>query len=167
MQGPGNPSALEGVEGMNSFQSDPSDGSSQSRVWGFFYGGLINPVVMQRVGLHPSARCLAVLPGFDLTIAPWVNLVPRPGSLSYGLLLEVRHEELDHVYGQLKAPYRPMPVVAYQLDGLLRPALCYMVPQMPEGPAEAAHIEPLIQSGEELGFPDWYLRKIRSFLPNV
>jgi hypothetical protein len=24
--------------------------------------------------------------------------------------------------------------------------------------------EPLLQSGEDLGFPDWYLRKIRSFL---
>lgn len=136
-----------------------------SSVWGFFYGGLINPAMMARVGLVPSARAVATLQGYDLRIAPWVNLVPSARDLVYGLLLEVSHDQLSAVYAQLKATYLPYPVLAHDDESCPRPALCYMVPDMPEAAAEDAHVRTLLEAAEAIGFPDWYLMRIRSFLP--
>jgi hypothetical protein len=137
-------------------------------VWGFFYGGLINPKVMEKVGLAPLRQELASLSGFDLEISPLVNLVPRYGTTVFGLLLETTHEQLVHVYGQLKARYHPFPVVANELgEGRLVPSLCYIVPSMPPAQADASHIAPLLEAGELLGFPDWYMTKIRSYLPGT
>lgn len=134
-------------------------------VWGFFYGGLISPKVMQRVGFAPRREALAWLPGFELQISPLVNLVRNPGESVFGLLLETTHAELDRVYGQLQAAYFPHPVVAHDMMGGLVPALCYIVPAMVPAQAAASHIQPLLDAGEKLGFPEWYLAKIRSFLP--
>ena len=137
----------------------------QASVWGFFYGGLINPAVMERVGMAPSRREVATLSGFDLRIAPYVDLVRSPGQTVFGLLMEVTQGELQRTYAQLKASYFPEAVLAQTLDGRLRPALCYLAAAMPPGQAEAAHVEALAAPAEQLGFPDWYLAKIRSFLP--
>jgi hypothetical protein len=134
-------------------------------VWGFFYGGLISPDVMRRVGFTPRRQKPARLTGFDLRISPLVNLVDSPGDTVFGLLLETTHAELAHVYGQLQATYLPQPVVVDDLEGGRVPALCYIVPDMAPGQAEASHILPLLSAAESHGFPDWYLAKIRSYLP--
>lgn len=134
-------------------------------VWGFFYGGLINPEVMQRVGMSPQRQELATLSGYELQIAPWVNLAPNPRSMVYGLLMLLSHRELSHVYGQLKAPYFPFPVLAQDQEGRLRPALCYLSPNMQPGQPEASHVENLLKPAESLGFPEWYIDRIRSYLP--
>lgn len=136
-----------------------------SSVLGFFYGGLINPEVMARVGWAPSRGELASLPGYELRIAPWVNLLPNPLETAYGLLLESTHADLDRVYGQLKATYLPFPVAAHDAHGRVRPALCYLVPEMPPAQADADHVLALLEPAEQLGFPDHYLDRIRSFLP--
>jgi Gamma-glutamyl cyclotransferase, AIG2-like len=136
-----------------------------STVWGFFYGGLINPEVMARVGMKPTGQEVATLPGYDIRIRPLVNLVTDPGSVVYGLLLQLTHEELHKVYSQLKATYLPQPVLAFTLDGKARPALCYVVPELADGEAEAEHVLSLLKAAEKLDFPDWYLEKIRRFLP--
>jgi hypothetical protein len=136
-----------------------------SAVWGYFYGGLINPAVMERVGLKPTGQEVATLAGYELRIAPLVNLVRRADSLVHGLLLELTHKELFHVYSQLKANYFPYPVLPMTSDGKVRPALCYIVPEMSEGQAEAEHVLNLLKPAEDLGFPAPYLERIRSFLP--
>lgn len=134
-------------------------------VWVFLYGGLMNPEVMARVGLRPDRQALAELEGYQVRISPLVNLVPERHSTVYGLLAEVGHEALASAYGRLAARYHPVPVLARQSDGSLRPALCFVVPEMPEGPAEAAHVRPLLESARAFGFPDWYLSRIASFMP--
>ncbi len=136
-----------------------------SMTWGFFYGGLINADVMKRVGLAPARQRPACLPGYEIEIAPLVNLRPSSTGLCFGLLMEVEHDMLDHVYGQLKAKYRPYPVLAHDLAGPNVPALCYIVPDMESGQAERDHIRPLLATATELGFPQWYLARILSFLP--
>ena len=147
-------------------QVQPEQGrQDMTRVWGFFYGGLINPVVMARVGMAPSRQEVATLPGYELTIAPLVNLVPRADAFAHGLLLELTHGEIDHVYGQLKARYLPFPVLAHRSDGLAQPALCYVVPDMSIAEAERDHVLNLLEPAATLGFPEWYLERIRSFLP--
>jgi Gamma-glutamyl cyclotransferase, AIG2-like len=137
-----------------------------SSVWGFFYGGLINPAVMRRVGMKPTQQAVASLPGYSLKIAPFVNLVPSSRDTVYGLLLELTHAEINATYAQLKATYVPMPVITFDLDGRIRAALCYIVPSMPEAVAEEDHVRALLDPAEALGFPGWYLDKIRAFLPS-
>lgn len=134
-------------------------------VWGFFYGGLINPDVMARLGWQPRSRVPAILPGYELRIAPLVNLVPNPSETAYGLLLETTHDDLARVYGQLKATYLPFPVAAHSAGDHVRPALCYMVPDMAPGPAAADHVLPLLTAAEQLGFPAAYIDRIKAFLP--
>lgn len=138
-----------------------------SSVWVFFYGGLINPDVMKRVGMEPSAQEMATLPGYEIRISPLFNLVPNTDQVAYGLLFKVTHAELDHVYSQLATTYHPYPVLTHDLEGRTRPALCYIVPDMPPGQAEADHVQSLLGPAEQLGFPDWYLSRIRSFLPGA
>lgn len=133
-------------------------------VWGFFYGGLINPDVMTRVGFRPRSEITASLAGFDIRISPLVNLVPDPQAIVFGRLFETTHSELKHVYGQLAAEYYPYPVLAQDAESRFVPALCYIVPDMPPGQANADHIAPLLATAMQLGFPTWYLDKIRAFL---
>lgn len=134
-------------------------------VWGFFYGGLINPEVMERMGMQPRQQELATLSGYDICISPWVNLVHSPRDRVFGLLLQLTHRELSQAYGQLKVAYLPYPVVAEDQSGRLRPALCYLASSMQPAQAEASHVLNLLKPAERLGFPEWYLAKIRSFLP--
>jgi hypothetical protein len=134
-------------------------------VWGFFYGGLINPVLMERLGMQPRRKEIALLPGYDLEISPLMNLVVEPRATAYGLLMELSHDELASAYGKLKAVYYPQPVLAYDLEGRARPALCYLLPDQEPGPAEADYVTNLLEPAKANGFPDWYLDKIRSFLP--
>jgi Gamma-glutamyl cyclotransferase, AIG2-like len=137
-----------------------------SSVWVFFYGGLINPKMLDKVGMKPKRQEQATLSGFDIRISPYVNLVRSPGHTVFGLLMEVTHAELEHTYSLLKAKYLPEAVIVSDAAGLLRPALCYIVPDMPPGQAEADHVETLATAAESLAFPQWYLAKIRGFLPS-
>jgi cation transport regulator ChaC len=136
-----------------------------SSVWVFFYGGLINPKILDKVGMKPKRQETATLSGFDIRISPYVNLVRSAGDTVFGMLMEVTHAELEHTYSQLKAKYLPQAVIVSDSTGQLRPALCYIVADMPPGQAEVDHVEALATAAESLGFPQWYLTKIRSFLP--
>jgi hypothetical protein len=120
---------------------------------------------MQQVGLNPRSQETATLAGYELQISPWVNLVPNPRSVAYGLLMLSSHRELQRVYAQLKAEYFPFPVLARDQEERLRPALCYLAPGMRPGQADASHVENLLRPAIRLGFPQWYLERIRSFLP--
>lgn len=135
------------------------------RVWGFYYGGLINPTIMQQLGMAPGAQEIAMLPGYELQISPFMNLVRNDRQSAYGLLLSLTHNEIEHVYGQLKAKYYPYPVLARDREGRERAALCYLLTKLEAGQAEARYVNNLLEPATALGFPGWYLDHIRSFLP--
>lgn len=132
-------------------------------VWGFFYGGLINPEVQEKVGLKVRRQMLASLANHALTFEPWVNLRRSSGDCVFGLLMEVSHEDLATAYSRLKVRYLPWPVVACTQDGALHPALCYIAPHMEGGPIDAEHVENLARPAEALGFPPAYVAAIRRF----
>ena len=132
----------------------------------FFYGGLINPRVQARTGLVPKRPRLAVLCEFALTFEPWVNLRPAKGSMVHGLVMDVTHAMLDQCYAKLAARYFPWPVSCDLGELRLEPALCYMAPSMQPGPIDPGHVEALAEGAEACGFPDDYVRRIRSFLPS-
>lgn len=131
----------------------------------FFYGGLINEAMQDRVGVHPTRRIVATLSGYGLDIRPYVNLEPRQGEQAFGLVMWVTHADLERLYGQLKIRYDPVAVLVRTIDDQYLPALCYLAADMPEGQADEAHVRMLLEPAERLGFPAWYLDRIRSFLP--
>jgi len=59
--------------------------------------------------------------------------------------------------------YLPEPVLVDLLDGTLRPALCYLCPEMAPRPAEADYVERILGPAEKFGFPLWYVERIRGF----
>ena len=46
-----------------------------------------------------------------------------------------------------------------------KPALCYISHAMTPAPAERAYVDRIVSPAEELGFPAWYLDRLRSFRP--
>lgn len=130
----------------------------------FFYGGLINPRVQDRVGLVPKRSRRAVLRDFAITFEPWVNLRSAIGDRVHGLVMDVTHEVLDRTYSKLAAPYLPWPLACTLADGTLEPALCYIAPSMEPGPIDPAHVEALAEGAEFHGFPSDYVSRIRAFI---
>lgn len=136
-----------------------------SNVFVFFYGGLINSKLQERVGVHPSHREVAAVSGFELTIQPYVNLTRSASGIVYGEVMAVSHQDLTKLYGQLKVTYLPEAVLAMDAQGRYIPALCYIAPEMAKGQAEREHVLMLLEPAQAHGFPEWYLARIKSFLP--
>jgi len=135
----------------------------------FFYGSYMNRAVLSEVGLAPVDWEPASLPGFDIRIAPRANLISSPGHTVFGVLASATHCELERLYAHahevLGETYLPHPVLVQIQAGETRPALCYIAPQMIERPAERDYVDRILEPARELGFPDWYLARLRSFTP--
>jgi hypothetical protein len=130
----------------------------------FFYGGLMNPAVMQRVGLVERDVQLAALQDYRIEIRPWVTLRPSPRSTCFGILMPATHDELNAVYAKLAVQYHPYPVQV-STGQVVVPALTYLADPMEPRTADADHVLPLLEAATTLGFPGWYLDEISSFLP--
>jgi hypothetical protein len=139
------------------------------RVAVFFYGSYMNRAVLEEVQLIPGHWEPAALPGFDIRIAPRANLVRSPEHTVFGVLASATHEELERLYAHardvLGESYLPQAVLVRARDGAWRPALCYVAPQMAEGPADPAYVDRILEPARELGFPEAYLARVRSFRP--
>lgn len=129
----------------------------------FFYGGLMNNEVMDRVGLTKREQTVASVPGFRIQIQPWVNLVRDPWSTCFGILMETSHADLANTYSKLAVKYLPFPVIARTDQGLF-PALTYLAEDMESREPDPEHVAPLLETAQRLDFPAWYVDEIRSFL---
>jgi hypothetical protein len=140
------------------------------KVWVFFYGSYMNPGVLREVDIVPAAFLPARLGGFDIVIRPRANLVRSDRSVVYGVCAQATHPELERLYAHarnvLGEVYLPEPVLAELFDGSLRPALCYLCPDMTPGPAEAGYVDRILAPAERFGFPSWYVERVRSFKPS-
>lgn len=135
----------------------------------FFYGSYMDPAVLRGVGVVPDRVEVARLPGFDIEIHPLANLVLSDRHTVYGVLATATHAELgrlyDHARDVLGGVYLPHPVLAYTLTGQAEPALCYIAPQLTPGPAAPEYVARIVWPARAYGFPEWYIRRIESFLP--
>jgi cation transport regulator ChaC len=141
--------------------------TERPRVWVFFYGSYMNFDVLREVDLVPDRWEVARLAGFDLRIAHRANLVRSDGAVVYGILATATHAELARLYAHaeeiLGEVYLPEAVLAETLDGTWRAALCYLCPDMEPRPADPAYVERIAAPARALGFPAWYLDRIRAF----
>jgi hypothetical protein len=142
----------------------------ESKVWVFFYGSYMNRSVLGEVRLVPEQFERARLGGFDIRISPRANLVRSAEHVVWGALATATHAELARLYAHahdvLGESYLPEAVLAQTEKGDLRPALCYICPEMVARPAERAYVDRILAPARDLGFPTSYLQRLRSFLPS-
>lgn len=146
--------------------SIPGDRIAEPRVRTFFYGSYMNRAVLREVELVPERFEVARLDGYDIRIAPRANLVASAQACVYGVLVEATHAELARLYAHardvLGEIYLPHPVLAQTRDGGWFPALCYIAPTMVARRPDPAYLDRILQPARELGFPEWYIRRLES-----
>jgi hypothetical protein len=140
---------------------------AEPKVWVFFYGSYMNFRVLQEVHVTPEPWEVARLHGFDIRIQPRANLVPSEQHYVYGIVAKATHAELARLYAHardvLGEVYLPEAVLVQTRDGLWRPALCYLCPEMAPQPADYAYVERISGPAREFGFPEWYIARLESF----
>ena len=138
----------------------------QPKVWVYFYGSFINREVLARGGYRPEGVTVARLDGFDIVRRPLATLTPSDRACVYGILARATHAELDRLYGQAWVrAYLPEAVVVASREGGLYPALCYIAPGRTESPPFDHYLDHILGPARELGFPDWYVRKLEGLRP--
>jgi hypothetical protein len=128
----------------------------------FFYGVFVDIDVLSATGATPSNPRRAHVDGFALRIGQRATLVPTTGSRVYGMIFALTHLELERIYSapDLKT-YRPEAVLAQPLEGLLKPALCYVLPEPPRpGERNPEYTARLQRALTKLGFPADYVASI-------
>jgi hypothetical protein len=124
----------------------------------------MNLAVLREAGLAPGQLEVARLAGFDISIRPRANLVRFERHCVYGIVATATHEELRQLYAHAKdilgETYLPEAVLVETLDGKLRPALCYIAPEMDARPATDDYLDRIVGPAKELGFPRWYIERL-------
>lgn len=125
------------------------------------------PDALAAHGVIPTEVVPAKLSGFELRIRPRVNLIRSDRTCVYGMLAAITHTDIAKLYSHIdecfKMKYLPEPVIAEELNGMFRPALCYVAPNMDEDPAEQVYVDQLSEIANNLKFPEWYVSHIKSF----
>lgn len=133
----------------------------------FFYGTYINLNVLKEVDYIPRKVEVAILYGFNLTIAPLANIKESEKSIVYGILATGTHDDLKRLYSHaeniLGGIYLPKAVLVRKSSGEFVPALTYISTTMMRKKADNEYVERIAKPAEKLKFPKWYIEKIRSF----
>ena len=141
---------------------------NEPKVITFFYGSYINLDVLREVDIVPERVEAARLAGFDIEIRPIANLVPSEEHTVYGVPATATHAELERLYDHarevLGGVYLPEAVLVQTLAGRTEPALCYIAPNLPPAPASPEYVSRIVESARRYEFPDWYVRRLESFL---
>jgi Gamma-glutamyl cyclotransferase, AIG2-like len=140
--------------------------SAAVQVWVFFYGTIMNPVVMKDFGVIADGVAPARLSGFDITIRPRPNLVRCEQASVFGSVVRVTHGDLVTIYSGLEKnfgiKYMPEAVLAVTRDGALRPALCYIVPDMADAAPDPQFVRQLAGCVRSMGHPEWYAARVEA-----
>jgi hypothetical protein len=137
-----------------------------NRVSTFFYGTIMNPVVMKEFGVIATNVLPATVYGFDITVRPRPTLVRSDRSSVFGSIASVTHEDLTTIYSGLEKNfgviYRPEAVLAVTLDGALRPVVCYIAEKMTAAAPDPQFLQQLAECVRTMGHPEWYAAHIEA-----
>ena len=140
----------------------------EPKVWTFFYGSYMNFDVLNEVNLKLERWEVAKLSGFDIRIQPRADLLRSDQHCVYGIIATATHQKLERLYAHAKNElgeiYLPEAMLVETRDGKWKPALCYICPDMESKPADNAYVERIAKPTREFGFPEWYIKRIESFL---
>ena len=132
------------------------------RVEVFFYGLFMDEAVLRGKGLRPEGRRVASVEGFRLVIGERATLVPRAGSVVYGVLYALTRAEVDALYSEESvSAYRPEVVPARAAGGGVAPALCFNLPEPPApGERNPRYASKLRELAGRIGLPAGYVSSI-------
>jgi hypothetical protein len=133
------------------------------RIEVFFYGLFMDADLVRTKGAHPVNIRTASVPGFALRIGQRATLLRTPDARAYGVVMELTHAEIEHLYSEASVrAYRPEAVIAELADGSRVPALCFnlLVPPAPEE-ANSEYAAKLRELARQLGLPSYYVESIK------
>ena len=119
--------------------------------------------LLVEMGLHPLRSGSAELPDFQIRIGDRTTLIPSPGSISYGVVMELPETEVNDLYSKPHVKdYCPEPVNAIMIgDRSNQHSFCYNLPPEKLGAGvNAAYAEKLAKLVLRLGFPSDYAKEI-------
>ena len=70
----------------------------QQPIWVFFYGTIMNPVVMKEFGVISIDVQPAKVYGFDIAVRPRPTLVRSDRCCVFGSIINVAHTDLTTIY---------------------------------------------------------------------
>ena len=128
----------------------------------FFYGLFMDEAALREQGFRPSVARQARVDGFGLRLGARATLAPDPGQSVHGMLMRLTHDEIDRLYADPSvAAYRAEPVMAKLANGESVAALCFNLPQAPDGASSnPEYAAKLTAVARKLGLPEDYIRTI-------
>lgn len=136
---------------------------TERRVDVFFYGLFMDKELLLKKGCAPTNERIASVHGFALRIGQRATLVPSANHITYGVVMNLSHEDIDALYSETSVSiYRPEAVLAQFSDGTQAPALCFNLP-LPPGHDEhnTEYAAKLRALAHRLGFPENYVASIQ------
>jgi hypothetical protein len=135
---------------------------SPRRINVFFYGLFMDAGLLRAKGANPVNIRLACVPGYALRIGQRATLIENNQARSYGMLMELTHDEIEQLYSEASVrAYRPEAVLTELSDRSRLPALCFNL-VVPPGPEEAnsEYASKLRTLARQLGLPAHYVESI-------
>lgn len=134
----------------------------------FFYGSWINLEILKEKDLFPEQHEVAKLYGYDIYVQPIANLVRSERALVYGILLGTTREKHQKILtaltqGTMGNIYLPEAVLVETIEGMWKPALCYMASRNEVTPSSSDYLDPFVKSARDWKFPEWYIKHLESF----
>jgi AIG2 family protein len=125
----------------------------------FFYGLFMDPEALRAKGLRPAGIGSGFVEHFTLRLGARATLVPRCEGRVYGMIMTLKHAELDDLYSEPSVEaYRPEPVLVRLTDGTAQPALCFNLPTAPETVSNSEYAATLQAVARKMGLPEDYVR---------
>ena len=137
----------------------------QKTIAAFFYGSFIRPEIMALGDFRPTTIQVAKLNGFDIAFDPHANVFRSAQHSICGILVYPTHEQLRRLYSRDGVGvFLPEAVLVETESNNFLPAMCYMPPIRGNEPPDLEYIQNLIDAARVHGFPEWYVRRLQSFL---
>ena len=133
------------------------------RIKAFFYGLFMDVDLLRAKGVDPVDARVACVSGFALRIGQRATLLHTPDARSYGILMELTHSDIEHLYSEASVrAYRPEAVLAELSDGSRVAALCFNLVEPPR-PEErnSEYAAKLRDLAHRLGLPSHYADSIQ------
>jgi hypothetical protein len=132
----------------------------------FFYGLYMDSELLERMGFQSKSVGAAKLVDYSLDIGERATLVPDPGRVTYGYLLDLDDDEVSKLYSRPEVvDYRAESVEAVLLiDDSKHRASCYVLPESKlGGKTNTAYAEKLAALVRKLGLPAEYANEIARY----
>jgi hypothetical protein len=136
----------------------------ERRIEVFFYGLFMDADALREKGFQPTDVRLASVDGMALHLGAHATLAPASGGRVHGVLMSLKHAEVDRLYAEPSVEaYRAEPVLATLEDGGSVAALCFNLPAVPAGVrSNSDYAAKLRTVAKRLGLPERYIASIGS-----